>query len=153
MSTLTYEDTDPFRFVEEMKLLFPIHYEELCVVKDFELNPDYAAYKRMCDAGMLRCITCRCDGELIGYIIFIIQPHLHYMSCKTAFEDIYFIRKEYRRGRVGIKLFQYAENVLKGIGVDRIVMHTKVHLDNSRLFEYLGYKMTDKIFTKLLKEE
>jgi GNAT superfamily N-acetyltransferase len=139
--------------VEEMKLLFPIHYEELCVVKDFELNPDYAAYKRMCDAGMLRCITCRCDGELIGYIIFIIQPHLHYMSCKTAFEDIYFIRKEYRRGRVGIKLFQYAENVLKGIGVDRIVMHTKVHLDNSRLFEYLGYKMTDKIFTKLLKEE
>jgi hypothetical protein len=153
MSTFAYEDTDPFRFVEEMKLLFPIHYEELCVVKDFELNPDYAAYKRMCDAGMLRCITCRCDGELIGYIIFIIQPHLHYMSCKTAFEDIYFIRKEYRRGRVGIKLFQYAENVLKGIGVDRIVMHTKVHLDNSRLFEYLGYKMTDKIFTKLLKEE
>lgn len=150
MSTFAYEDTDPFRFVEEMKLLFPLHYEELCVVKDFELNPDYAAYKRMCDAGMLRCITCRCDGELIGYIIFIIQPHLHYMSCKTAFEDIYFVKKEYRKGRIGIKLFQYAENVLKGIGVDRIVMHTKVHLDNSKLFEYLGYKMTDKIFTKLL---
>jgi GNAT superfamily N-acetyltransferase len=150
---IIYEDVDGFKFVDEFEKLFPEHYEELCVVKDFELNPDYAAYKRMCDAGMLRCITCRCDGELIGYIIFIIQPHLHYMSCKTAFEDIYFIRKEYRRGRVGIKLFQYAENVLKGIGVDRIVMHTKVHLDNSRLFEYLGYKMTDKIFTKLLKEE
>jgi hypothetical protein len=47
-------------------------------------------------------------------------------------------------------LFQYAEGVLKGIGVDRIIMHTKVHLDNSRLFEYLGYKMSDKTFTKLL---
>ena len=150
MSTFAYEDTDPFRFVEEMKLLFPLHYEELCVTKDFELNPDYDAYKRMCDAGMLRCITCRCDGELIGYIIFVVQPHLHYMSCKTAFEDIYFVKKEYRKGRIGIKLFQYAESVLKDIGVNRIIMHTKIHLDNSKLFEYLGYKLTDKLFTKLL---
>jgi N-acetylglutamate synthase-like GNAT family acetyltransferase len=68
----------------------------------------------------------------------------------TAFEDIYFIKKEYRKGRVGIKLFQYAESVLKGIGVNRIIMHTKVHLDHSRLFEYLGYKHTDKLFTKIL---
>ena len=150
MTTLTYEDTDPFRFVEEMKQLFPIHYDELCVTKDFPLEPDYDAYKRICDAGMLRCITCRVDSELIGYIIFYIQPHLHYKSCKTAFEDIYFIKKEYRKGRTGIRLFQYAEEVLKGIGVNRIIMHTKIHLDNSRLFEYLGYKLTDKLFTKLL---
>jgi len=25
-----------------------------------------------------------------------------------------------------------------------------VHLDNSRLFEYLGYKHTDKVFTKMI---
>jgi len=150
MTTLTYEDTDPFRFVEEMKQLFPVHYDELCVTKDFVLEPDYDAYKRLCDAGMLRCITCRVDSELIGYIIFYIQPHLHYKSCKTAFEDIYFITKEYRKGRIGIKLFQYAEKVLKDIGVNRIIMHTKIHLDNSRLFEYLGYTLTDKLFTKLL---
>ena len=150
MTTLTYEDTDPFRFVEEMKQLFPIHYDELCVTKDFALEPDYDAYRRLCDAGMLRCITCRADSELIGYIIFVVQPHLHYKSCKTAFEDIYFITKEYRKGRIGIKLFQYAEKVLKDIGVNRIIMHTKIHLDNSKLFEYLGYTLTDKLFTKLL---
>jgi hypothetical protein len=40
--------------------------------------------------------------------------------------------------------------VLKGIGVNRIIMHTKVHMDNSKLFEYLGYKWTDKLFTKIL---
>jgi hypothetical protein len=91
------------------------------------------------------------DEELIGYIVFTIQPHLHYKTCKTAFEDVYYIKKEYRRGRTGIKLFQYAEKVLKEIcGVNRIIMHTKVHMDNSRLFEYLGYKNTDKLYTKLL---
>jgi len=99
---------------------------------------------------MLRCITCRIDDQLIGYIVFIVQPHLHYKSCKTAFEDIYYVKKEYRRGRIGIKLFQYAEKVLKEFGVNRIIMHTKIHLDNSRLFEYLGYKHTDKLYTKLL---
>jgi len=75
---------------------------------------------------------------------------MHYRTCITAFEDLYFVRKDYRKGRVGIKLFQYAEKVLRQFGINRIVMHTKVHLDNSRLFEYLGYKWTDKVFTKIL---
>lgn len=151
MTTLVYADCDPFAFVEEMQVLFPLHYEELCVTKDFPLSPDYAAYKRLADSGMLRCITARADDELIGYIIFIVQPHLHYMTCMTAFEDIYFIRKDYRRGRVGIRLFKYAEDVLKGIGVNRIIMHTKIHMDNSSIFEYLGYKLTDKLYTKILQ--
>ena len=150
MTVLSYHDENGLLFVEELKKLFPAHYDELCVTKDFPLQPDYEAYKRLGEAGMLRCINCRIDGEIVGYIVFVIQPHLHYMSCMTAFEDIYFIKKEYRKGRIGIKLFQYAEKVLKGIGVNRIIMHTKVHLDHSRLFEYLGYKHTDKLFTKLL---
>lgn len=150
MTTLVYADCDPFAFVGELEQLFPLHYEELCVTKDFPLAPDYDAYKRLANAGMLRCITVRADEEVIGYAIFIVQPHLHYMTCKTAFEDIYYIRPDFRKGRVGIRLFKYAEEVLKGIGVNRIIMHTKVHMDNSKLFEYLGYKWTDKLFTKIL---
>jgi GNAT superfamily N-acetyltransferase len=150
MSTLLYEDVDALKFIDELEELFPSHYEELCVTKDFPLEPDYDAYKNLAQAGMLRCITCRVDGALIGYIVFIVQPHLHYKSCKTAFEDLYFVKKEYRKGRIGIRLFKYAEEVLKQFGVNRIIMHTKVHLDNSKLFEYLGYRHTDKIYTKLL---
>ena len=150
MSTLSYHDEDGLKALYELQSLYPAHYEELSVTKEFPLDPDYEAYERFAKAGMLRFITCRVDGEAVGYIVFIIQPHLHYKTCLTAFEDIYFIKKEYRRGRVGIKLFQYAEQVLKDRGVNRIIYGTKVHLDNSRLFEYLGYKQTDKVFTKLL---
>jgi GNAT superfamily N-acetyltransferase len=151
--TVEYANEDPSTFIEELKLLLPEHYEELCVTKDFPLLPDYEAYGRLVVADMLRCITCRSDGKLIGYAIFIVQPHLHYRSCKTAFEDLYFVKKEFRQGRIGIRLFQYAEDVLKKAGVNRIIMHTKIHLDNSRLFEYLGYKHTDKLFTKILSTE
>jgi GNAT superfamily N-acetyltransferase len=150
MTVLVYADCDLFAFIEELKELFPLHYEELCVTKDFPLVPDYDAYKRLANAGMLRCITVRADEELIGYIIFVVQPHLHYMTCKTAFEDIYYIHPDFRKGRVGIRLFKYAEEVLRSIGVNRVIMHTKIHMDNSKLFEYLGYKWTDKLFTKIL---
>jgi GNAT superfamily N-acetyltransferase len=150
MTQLIYEDVDGLQFLPELEKLFPLHYEELCVTKDYPLLPDWEGYRRLGQAGMLRTITCRADEELIGYIVFFIQPHMHYSTCITAFEDVYFVRKDYRKGRVGIKLFQYAEKVLKERGINRIIMHTKLHLDNSRLFEYLGYKNTDKVFTKLL---
>ena len=112
MTSIVYEDVDGFQFVDEFEKLFPLHYEELCVTKEFPYEPNYEAYKKCANAGVLRCITCRADGELIGYIIFFVTPHLHYKSCMTATEDIYFLKKEYRKGRIGIRLFQYAEKVL-----------------------------------------
>jgi GNAT superfamily N-acetyltransferase len=151
--TLEYKSEEPGTFIKELERILPEHYEELCVTKDFPLQPDYVAYGRLDAAKMLKCITVRNDGDLIGYAIFIVQPHLHYMSMRTAFEDIYFLKKEYRLGRTGIRLFQFAEKVLREDGVNRIIMHTKIHLDNSRLFEYLGYRMTDKLFTKILSQE
>ncbi len=150
---IQYTVEDPATFIEELKEIIPVHYDELCVTKDFPLAPDYEAYGRMYTAGMLKCITARGDEGLIGYAIFIVQPHLHYRTCKTAFEDIYFLRKEHRLGRTGIRLFQFAEEALRADGVNRIIMHTKIHLDNSRLFEYLGYKHTDKLYTKILSTE
>lgn len=151
--SVRYVVEDPATFIEELKEIIPAHYDELCVTKDFPLAPDYEAYGRLYVADMLRCITARDDDGLIGYAIFIVQPHLHYKTCKTAFEDIYFLRKEHRLGRTGIRLFQFAEEALRAEGVNRIIMHTKIHMDNSRLFEYLGYKHTDKLYTKILSTE
>jgi len=151
MSEITYKAVNPFDFAKQLESIFPAHYDELCVTKDFPMAPDDERYAQMAEMGWLICINCMDGEELIGYIIFIIQPHLHYKTCITAFEDIYYLKPEYRKGRIGIKMFKYAEEVLNEIGVNRVVMHTKIHLDNSRLFEYLGYKHTDKVYTKILQ--
>lgn len=148
---ILYEDVEPLKFVPEMEQLFPLHYDELCVTKEFPLEPNWEAYKFYAERRMLRVITVRSDGELVGYMVFVIAPHLHYKSCLTATEDIYYLRPDMRAGRIGIRMFMYAEEVLKRIGVRRIVMHTKVHSDNSRLFEYLGYRATDKVFSKIVE--
>jgi GNAT superfamily N-acetyltransferase len=145
-----FKDDDWLANLDKLKELIKYHYEELSVTKEFPLDPDWDAYKSLLDIGRLKFITCKKDDELIGYIIFFIAPHLHYKSCLTAFEDIYFLKKEYRKGRLGLKMFQFAEKTLKEQGINRVIYNTKVHSDNSSLFEYMGYKFIDKVFTKML---
>ena len=147
---ITYQVEKYSDCVEELKQLYPEHYEELSVTKSIPLEPNYEVYKNIEDIGILKVVTCRNDKELIGYILFIVTPHLHYKSCITAVEDIYFVKKDYRRGRTGIKLFQFAEKYLKEQGVHRVIFGTKVHLDNSKLFEYLGYTFFEKLYTKMI---
>ena len=147
---ITYQVEAYSDCIEEMKGHYDDHYDELSVTKTVALEPDYESYFTLEKLGISKVITCRKDNILIGYIIFIITPHLHYKSCVTAVEDIYYVTKKERKGRVGIRLFQFAEQYLKSIGVHRIMYSTKVHLDNSKLFEYLGYTYIEKLYSKMI---
>ena len=145
---ITYQVEPYMQCEDELKAIYPLHYEELTISKNFPLSPDYARYAKMAEMGILKLLTCRKDGELIGYVLMIIGPMLHYQTCIVAHEDIYYLKKEHRSGRIGVKLFQFVEDEMKKLGVDRIIMGTKVYSDNSKLFEYLGYRFYEKLFTK-----
>jgi hypothetical protein len=147
---IEYKDDDWLENLDGLKEIIGAHYDELSVNKQFPLDPAWEHYEAHLNAGSLKFITCKEDGVLIGYIIYFVQPHLHYKTMLTAFEDIYFLKKEHRKGRTGIRMFQFAEKVLKEMGVHRVIYSTKVHSDNTSLLEYLGFKMTDKIFGKML---
>jgi len=77
---------------------------------------------------------------------------LHYIDCVLATEDIYYLKPEYRKGRTAIKMFKFAEQYLKTLNVDMIKYGTKIHSDNTSLFEYMGYSFTEKVYTKMLKD-
>lgn len=134
--------------IEQLKKMFDAHYQELSVTKNAKLNPDYNIYMKMDEHNMLEVVLCKNDDEIIGYIVFFISPNLHYKDCLLATEDIYYLKPEYRKGTTGIKMFKFAEKYLKSINVNMIKYGTKTHLDNSKLFEYLGYNFIEKIFTK-----
>ena len=147
---IEYKDDDWLDNLPQLKQVIGEHYEELSVTKEFPLDPAWDKYENLWKQGALKIVTVKNDGVLIGYIIYFITPHLHYQTCLTAVEDIYFLKKEYRKGRVGLKMFKFADALLKEQGVNRVIYNTKVHLDNTALFEYMGYKFIDKVFTKLL---
>lgn len=137
--------------IEEMKLLYPRHYEELSRTKQFPLNPQYETYLRLEEAGILHTIIVRDDKKLIGYILAMVVPDLHYGGLMCA-EDIYYLIPEYRGRMIGVRLFRFFEEEMKKLGVLKIAVTTKIHSDNSTFLEYLGFKQHEKILIKVLGE-
>jgi hypothetical protein len=82
--SIRYINAEPFSFLKDLEALFPAHYEELCVTKDFPLMPDYDAYKRLADAGQVVCIVCMDDDEVVGYIVFLVQPQVRRRSFEVG---------------------------------------------------------------------
>ena len=128
------------------------HYAEIGLNQDrVKFSLDAARYQAMDNSGMLHVLAARIEGKLVGYYIAFVMPHIHYQhSGLMAFTDIYYIVPEARRGGAGLRLFIEAEDGLRARGVVKAYISTKLHKDNTMLFEKLGWTATDKAFTKML---
>ena len=148
---IAYQEETFDQVIDEIKPLLEDHWEEIALNKEvIKLNPNYDMYEKLCKCGVMRIVTARDDGKLIGYCICIIAYNLHYKDSLTATNDIFFISKDYRKGSTGVKLFIKNEEILKRYGVQRLIMNTKVHQDVGAIFERLGYKQTERVFGKLI---
>ena len=73
-----YQEETYDSVIDEIKPLLEGHYQEIANNRDvIKLNPDYEIYKRFCELGQIRIVTARADGELVGYCIVVVRPHLH----------------------------------------------------------------------------
>lgn len=138
-------------FYPDSKALFPAHWKELALNQDeVPLDIDVEGYERLEQLGILMILTARADGELIGYVLSFLMPHLHYKSsgpmCVT---DMYYVAPEFRHG-VGAIMFQAWERELKKRGIKKAVTSCKVHQDHSPLFFKLGWTHSDHTFVKVL---
>ena len=134
--------------LEEMKPLFPLHWEELALNKDrVPLDPQYDVYLERDARGEVLFVTLREVGELVGYFVGFVVPGLHYRTCLTLTMDIFYVRPD-KRGRCGVKLFREVEREAKRRGVKRMFVGSKCHKDASWLFERLGYEEVERYYSK-----
>lgn len=135
-----------------MRLIWPEHYAALALNQDeITLGVDEAKYEQGDAGGCLHLITARADGELVGYYYGLLMNHLHYKDAGLmCYTDVYYMKPENRHGGEGAKFMIAVMESLKERGVIKLYMSTKVHQDNGALFERLGMKCTDRIFTKML---
>jgi len=134
--------------------LIPVHYEELSIDKDkVKIGINCQRYLEMEQAGMLHIVTIRLGGgKMVGYYLCMILPHMHYKDAGLmAYTDMYFVHPDYRLGGVGAKMMIFVEETLRRRDVLKVYITTKLKLDLSLMFEALGWKATDKIFTKFLR--
>lgn len=137
--------------LEELKALLPLHYEELALNQDkVPLAPQYHVYIEREHAGGLLFVTLRDAGSLVGYFIGFIAPGLHYETCLTCTMDIFYVRKDRRRGTAGVRMFRFVEAELRRRGVQRWFMGSKIHADASALFKRIGAVPVETYFSKWL---
>lgn len=146
---------EPFApFLEEVKPMLPLHYEELSLHKGrFPLNPNYDEYLRRDALGMVTAIVLRSAGKLVGYVVAFTAPGMHYQDCLTMTMDIYFVDPEYRGGNGGAIMFQALEAEARRRGVDLIFTGSKNHKDTSFLFGRLGYEAVETYHAKWMGDD
>lgn len=139
-------------YYRDCQELWKAHYSEIAVRKDqMAMKPDVAAYQALEASGALSIIVGRGPaGRMVGYILSVVRPHLHYADVLCGFEDAYFLAREERRGRTGIALLRAWEAEMRRRGCKLIFAMTKTEprLDMSKLFGRLGFNQTDAVMAK-----
>lgn len=144
--------TERLVFVKkEMQSLLELHWELIALNKEsIKLNPNWAEYVRLDEAGILKLYTARQDGDLVGYFAVTVNTSLHYQDHKFATNDVIFIHPDYRNGSAGYKLIKYAEDQLFQMGVSLMIMNTKIHQPFDKLLERMGFKQIERIYSKYI---
>jgi hypothetical protein len=141
--------------VEELKKLLDGHYDELALNKDkVPLSPQWNIYDHHEQEGRLVYVTLRDRGELIGYIISIIAPGLHYSTCLTSHMDILFVRPDRRDASAKgvLMMIDTLEHELRRRGVQRWFMGTKLHKDIGAIFRRRKFEAVEMTYTKWIGE-
>lgn len=135
----------------EARDLLELHWAEVAPYPDIlTLNPNMELYLAAEARNALFVVTARYEGRLIGYIMMTLSQHPHYKHVRVATDDLHFIHRDYRRGGIGIQLFQAAEAESRRRGAAIMTLRTKVALDHSVLFRRLGYDPLDLTYSKRL---
>jgi GNAT superfamily N-acetyltransferase len=135
---------------EELGLLAIAHHAEVNVFDDVPLIINWDRYFKAEKCGNYLLAVVRNKGKIIGWIGFFIYEHMRHIGYKIAKEDWYFVVASHRKKGVGQKLFIFAEEILKSLGVRRVMLSCKVAHDHTILLNALGYDNHEKNFTKVL---
>ena len=141
----TYQVESFSDVINEIKPLLHAHFDEIATNKELKpLDPDYDRYEALEDLNMLRIMTVRFSGTLIGYFVVFLIPHIHYQQTNMAMNDILYLAPEYRGGTVGYRLIKKSIEDLKEMDVDILTIHMKVDYPFRELLTKFGFHKTEE---------
>lgn len=139
----------------ELPPLFTEHWRELALNQDsIKLDPDFDRFYRLDVEGVLRILTVRAEGQLIGYVFLLFGPHLHYASTPWGHSDMFWLDPVYRQGWTGVKLFKELVRGVEIMGAKVLTVPVKLHFMNARvikLLERLGFRQIEVIMSKRIE--
>lgn len=130
--------------------LFEQHWDEIARNKQvMVLNPDRARYEQMEAAGMLLALAVVTpDGEVVGYSVNLVGPHLHYADLTVCNNDVLFLREDLRNSPIGLKLVRETTRAAAARGARLMLWHAKENTSLAKILPRMGYGVQDIIFSK-----
>lgn len=129
--------------------LFEEHWDEIALNKQvMVLKPDEDRYRAMEQAGSLMILAAWEGEALVGYSVNFIVNHLHYADLKLCSNDLLFITRSKRAGRLGLKLIRETEKRAAEMGARLMLWHAKQDTALAVMMPKMGYGVQDIIFSK-----
>ena len=129
--------------------LFEEHYDEIARNKRImKLKPNYKLYEALDSAGWLFIYVAMQDDVCIGYSMNMMMHHLHYADLKVAQNDILFVKKELRGGRLGLRFLKVTEDHARSEGCKLMLWHAKENTALSKLLPKLKYGVQEIMYSK-----
>lgn len=125
--------------------------EEAADVGAPAVEPNFAAYDQLSQAGLLRCLTARTEaGEMVGHVLWVLTPHMHHVSMVHAIVDTFYLRREWRKGWTGAQLIRKAVRLMREDGAARAVFSAAACEAErvERLMRAFGFKRSQVTFCK-----
>lgn len=114
------------------------------------LKPDVARYEALEAAGCLLGLFAYVDGEIVGYSVNVLSPHLHYADLVCAHNDVLFIAKSHRNSPLGLRLIRETERAAKARGAHIVLWHAKEATPLAQILPRMGCKVQEIMFSKEL---
>lgn len=114
-------------------------------------NPDKEGFLKLDAAGMFRLYTARVHGVLVGQFGLLVYPSRHTQT-RTASEDFFYVRKEFRGAGVASQLMRFGLMDLRDEGVEQVTFSDKEPSDLSSFLAKFGFKQVAKQYSLIFKE-
>lgn len=139
----------PFQEVLDRLDLLEAHYQELATDKArMELAPFHEAYAGLDAAGALFVLGVYDLGELVGYSANFLTQAMHYRHLRVCQNDVLFLAKAYRSGRIGLQLIEATELEAKARGAGLMLWHAKPATALDALLQRRGYGVQDIVYSR-----
>ena len=117
---------------------------------DIRPEVDLDLFRSLDRNGRLRCLAARDGADLAGYFVGVLRTLPHYRSMLVGSADTFYLRPDCRGPRTAVRFFGAAEAMLLEARPRALLLHSKIALDQGRLFESLGYQPHDRSFIKFV---
>lgn len=136
--------------IDRMQELLVSHWDEVAKNKQvMVLKPDRERYAYLDEHDGLVCLwAIDADGDIVGYSVNFIGPHIHYADLRVCNNDVLFLREDLRPSTLGLRLIRETERAAKARGAQLMLWHAKEGTSLDKIMPRLRYGVQDIIYSK-----